>query len=224
VSRATKARNRAGRPIDLDAKRRQTTEAGQGREAKGGTPELIARRQALCGDAKTGTDFPLDVMLTLRLISEDERDEGLRFAQLSWWLYGLPFAGPELLYERMVSGVVDADMAPRRELVMDDPELQVREVERIRRNKQRFERMVEALKRAAPRELVLAAVKRATQLLLMPRFLITIGTESAGTEDWYEMARLKRGLNILATLRDAEDRHWRRRHLPAVNTSVPRYT
>jgi len=149
------------------------------------------------------------VLLTLRLVSEDERDQGLRFAQLSWWLYGLPVTGPELLYERMVTGAVDVDLAPRRELhiTMDDPDAAREELLRIERNKARYERMVEALRRAAPRDLVLGAVKRATQLLQMPPFVLTVGLANTSPEAWYEMARLKMGLRILVKQRDAEDRY-----------------
>jgi hypothetical protein len=171
------------------------------------------------GDDKTGLDFPLDVLKVLGLISEDERDEGLRFAQLAWWLYGVPAAGSEALYERIVSGVVDPDLTPRREAASDDPELQAREIERIARNKARFERMMAALRKAAPKDLVLMAVKKATQLLTMPEFAKRIGTEECTAEHWYEFARLKRGLRLLVGLRDAEDRHWRRRRLPRVNVS-----
>jgi hypothetical protein len=158
------------------------------------------------------------VLKVLGLITEDERDEGLRFAQLAWWLYGLPVAGPELLYERVVSGVGDVDLAPRRELHIN-PELATEELERIARNKARFERMMTALKKAAPRDLVLAAVQRATQLLKVPEFAKTVGTDACTVEHWYDFARLKRGLRLLVGLRDAEDRHWRRRRLPSVNIS-----
>lgn len=172
----------------------------------------MRRRLEFAGDASTGFGFPLDVLLTLRLISEDERDEGLRFAQLSWWLYGLPVTGPELLYERMVSGFVDVDLAPRRELHinLDDPDHAREELLRIERNKARYERMMAALRQAAPRELVLGAVQRATQLLQMPAFVLNVGREETSPEEWYEMARLKKGLRILVKQRDSEDRHHQR--------------
>jgi hypothetical protein len=181
----------------------------------------VRKRMAAVGDHATGLDFPLDVLLTLGLITEEERDQGLRFAQLSWWLYGLPVAGPELLYERVVSGIVDVDLAPRRDLhiTIDDPDAAREEALQIERNKARYERCMTALRKAAPRELVLQAVKKATQHLEVPRFVRTIGTTDCTGAHWYEFSRLKRGLELLVALRDAEDRHWQRRRSPAAPRS-----
>lgn len=217
----------AGRPHDPNAKRQQTTVEGRRSDRPNceccGNPKSLTVRKRLegVGDAATGLDFPLDVLEMLRLITREERDEGLRFAQLAWWLYGLPVAGPELLYERIVSGFIDVDLAPRRELhiAIEDPDAAREELERIERNKARFERSMTALRKAAPRDLVLLAVKRATQLLVVPEFAKRVGTDACTVEHWYDFARLKRGLRLLVALRDSEDRHWRRRRSRPVNIS-----
>lgn len=215
MAKSKKAR-RAGRPRDPDAKRHQTTRAGRASDDRPtcaccGLPTslTVRKRIAATGEGHVGLDFPLDVLKLLGLITDSERDEGLRFAQLSWWLYGLPFAGPELLYERVVSGFVDVDLAPRRELhvTLDDPDAAREEAERIARNKRRYEKMVDALRRAGPNDLVLNAVKAATQMLQMPKFALVVGTPDATPATWYDMARLKKGLAVLVRPRDAEDRY-----------------
>lgn len=222
------AKKRPGRKSDPNAKRKATTREGRGQAKDTGTAEAAEQRRAISGDAAIGVDFPLDVMLGRNLISEDERDEGLRFAMLAWWLYGLPHQGPELLYERIVSGVVDADLAPARELAVgDDPELRQREIDRIERNKARFERMTRALQsRQSFRGFtplagtVHQAVREVAQFLRLP---LAVQKQANGrrlvARDYLELARIEHGLAKLVDLRDAENRAFKRRRDAEISAS-----
>ncbi|MFO0996428.1 MAG: hypothetical protein U1F33_07050 [Alphaproteobacteria bacterium] len=68
-----------------------------------GTPETLARRLAVCHDARFSPDWPLQVLLGRGLITVEEHDAGMRFASLYYALYGAPF-GRALDYDRLISG------------------------------------------------------------------------------------------------------------------------
>lgn len=222
VSRRRTAAALAGRKRDPNAKRRQTTAEGQGRN-KFGIPDAVeARRRAIAGDPRVGLDYPLDVLLARGLITVDMRDEGLRFAMLAWWRYGFPAPGIEKLYERMLAG---GGFDELRGLAAEDDEA----VQRARAAKGRLRRMTAALAgkrlpKAGP--LVAAidgtpfgAVRRVAQFLELPRFILNLAQgRPNGPAEWAEMARLIAGLTRLVTLREREDaaqrrRRWRDRDL-----------
>ncbi len=210
-----KARRKRGRTRDPDAKRNHTTRQGRGIiPAKCGccglpTSLIVRKRLALAGDRAVSTDFPLDNLVAIGFLTEEERDIGMRFAAFAWWLFGVPFAGTEMLYERVVSGVTDADLSPPR-IGAGDPEAERREAERMASNRRRFERMERALRAAAPRDIVLTALKRAAQFLDKPGILLREGLDQVTGADLYEVARIKKALGILLAQQKAEDRHVRR--------------
>ena len=209
---------RPGRKRDAGAKRRATTREGQGRGADLGTPEAVLRRAAVCGDASVGHVFPLDVMLARNIISEAERDEGMRYFALASWLYGTAAASCEALYERVIaSGLMGEDFALTRRHEGDVPDPQ--EGERIGRAKARFERMVNALSSSQRfrgympiRGTVLEAVRNCAQFLQMPRSVEKIATgRRLLAADYIELARLQHGLARLVRLREEEEQAWRQR-------------
>lgn len=204
MSKAT--RRRAGRKRDPDAKSRQTTRKGRGHGADEGTPELRAKRKLLSGSERVGSDVPIDVLLERRLITEEMRDEGLRFTMLYWWSFGMPNASCAALYQRMLAGGPGDEFTPRPEGVADDADA----IERIRSQKARFARMLGRLE--ARGRLVVDALRRIAGHLEYPRFLMKLAEGDAPTgADHREMARLIEGLDALVQLRNEEDRHWRRR-------------
>jgi hypothetical protein len=204
----------------------------------------LDKRKALSGDERIGGGFPLDVLLSRRLVSQDMRDEGLRFAQLGWWLFGVPEASVEGLYDRMLTGGVDEDLAP---LGSDETDEDV--LRRIHSNKHRFERMTRALGGATRGEVapspaicgrvhlyrlpcflprqgtMFQAVRQVCQFAEMPHFVLAVwsGGDAGdpGPEDFRYMALLTEGLLRLVKLRAAEDRHWRRKHPSRPNGSGP---
>ncbi len=234
-----KSKQPAGRPGDAarraaELARRKADEAKQERLRQD-------KREAVAGANTRGVDmgFPPDVLLARKLITQDMRDEGLRFAQLAWWLYGTPSASCAALYARVAAGgAVDGDLAPMR---ADDPSEEV--LKRILRNKQRFERMVTALGGitgkgdievkhiggralhyrliiyAAPKRTLYEAVRNACQYLEPLNLVASIDPRGEGRDpqagvpsyDLRQMARLIDGLARLVELRTAEDRHVRRR-------------
>lgn len=96
---------RRGRPRDPDAKRRRrTTRAARAADPDGPTPELLAQRRRVAGDAGVAIDFPLDV-----LGARHRRDPaqglapplvqaGWRFARLAWARARAPVALPPLFW------------------------------------------------------------------------------------------------------------------------------
>jgi hypothetical protein len=74
-----------------------------------GTPEILARRLAVCHDPRYSPDWPLQVLLARGLITIEEHDAGMRFAGLYYALYGAPF-GRALDYDRLISGFDREDM------------------------------------------------------------------------------------------------------------------
>jgi len=208
-------RNRVGRKHNPEAKRNQTTREGQGRVPGPGTKcgccglptsLTVRRRLALTGADDLGEDFPLDALLRLGFITQAEHDEGMRFAALAWSLYGAPFAGTEKLYERMISGVVDGEYGPRREAAADD-EARATEMARMVSNGLRYERMADALKALKPYGVVFETVRRATQFLVRPKFVLRATIGEMTDEEFSEFTRLRRGLKRLVKETGAEDRH-----------------
>jgi len=81
-------RRRAGRPRRQDVRRTPSGAPSRtGAKALGPTPEHLRHRRALVGGAADPSlaENPLGVLLARRLITEEERQAGLRFA----WLYRL---------------------------------------------------------------------------------------------------------------------------------------
>ncbi|BBK36073.1 hypothetical protein STAQ_11510 [Allostella sp. ATCC 35155] len=92
---------RPGRPRDPDAKRRRrTTRASRAAEDTGATPELLAHRRRVSGDAAVAADFPLDVLAARSRrdpatgLSPPEVEAGWRFARLAWALGRAPVPLP----------------------------------------------------------------------------------------------------------------------------------
>lgn len=226
---------RVGRPPDLNARRRQTTREGRAAAPLGPTPELLRRRLALTAN-QAGTDFPPDVLLAQGLITQDMRDEALRFAMLAWWLYGAPAASCAAIYERMVAeGFGGGDFAPRAEAETDE-----QHHARIRSQKARFGRMLAALGAVAPGPVesamvagklvfyrarryaqlkgsIFQAVRQAAQFLELPRLIEKLRDKAPiAPEDSHQMTLILEGLRRLVGARGAEDRHWRRRRAELV--------
>jgi hypothetical protein len=208
----------------------------------------LDKREAIAGANPRGVDmaFPPDILMKLGWINQDMRDEGLRFAQLAWWLFGTPAASCDGLYARVATGgAVDGDHAPLR---ADDETDEV--LQRILRNKRRFERLAIALggmirgeievRRiggralpyrmplfAAPKRTMYEAVRNACQYLEPPGIVTSMKPnrdargESVPSYDLRQMARLIDGLGKLVDLRNAEDRHVRRKHQPRPETAPP---
>jgi hypothetical protein len=243
-----KRKDRAGRPGDA-GRRAAAALALRKDEAK---QEKLRqdKRSAIAGDETRGVDvgFPPDVLLARKLITQEMRDEGLRFAQLAWWLYGTPAASCDGLYARVAAGgAVDGDLAPLRADEESDEVL-----ERVLRNKRRFERMVAALGGitgkgdievrqvggrsfpyrmmvyAAPRGTLYEAVRNACQYLEPPGLVISLRpsgeartSDGVPSYDLRQMARLIDGLAKLVELRTAEDKHVRRKHQPPREGAAP---
>lgn len=118
-----------GRKRDPGAKRRTATTRAERQPVDRGTPELIAHRIAVAGnaappapgDAPAASEFPLDVLAQRGIITADMRDEGWRFAQLAWSLFGRPGGSCQGIYERMVSGGGD-EFGPKPETPETDAE------------------------------------------------------------------------------------------------------
>jgi hypothetical protein len=210
----------------------------------------LDKREAIAGGGNLrGVDaaFPPDVLLKRGLITQDMRDEGLRFAQLAWWLYGTPSASCDGLYARVAAGgAVDGDLAPMRADEQSDEVLR-----RVLRNKRRFERMAMALGGitgkgeievrqiggrafpyrmmifAAPKGTLYEAVRNACQYLESPGLMTSLRPngdargDSVPSYDLRQMARLIDGLAKLVALRTAEDRHVRRKHGASAQRSSP---
>ncbi len=216
-----KRRGQKGNP---DAKRRQTTRAGrQGIGIDRGSEDLRTLRQQIAGDERVGLDFPCDILLSHGLITEEMRDEGLRYAMLAWWLYGAPGASCAGLYERMVAEGAGSDFTPRPE----GEDASDEQLKRIRSQKARFERMVAALI-GKPQGAVfqriagtpLEMVRRVCQFGELPEFLAALISKpprAPNPEAYRDMTRLAEGLRRLVALRAAEDRyhHKRRAGAPA---------
>lgn len=236
------AARRAGRKSEHDAKRKQTTAAGQGREGKTGlchecglpTSLTVRKRLAVAGDERTGLDFPLDVLHVRGLITEDMRDEGLRFAMLAWWLYGVPEASCAAIYERMVAEGAGGEFGPRMTWDDQDPD----RLARVRSQKARYLRMIRSLYAETAGAIVVTtvagkavhhrtrnwtpirgsifeAVRDASQFMKLPRFVANLAhnpPKLASGPDYREMARLIEGLTRLVKLRAREDAYWTKRH------------
>ena len=193
---------------------------------------MLRRRLALTGNqADAMIDFPPDVLFAQGMIDQDMRDEALRFAMLAWLLFKSPTASCAAIYERMVAeGFGGGDFAPRTEGETDELYHA-----RIRSQKARFHRMLEALgavttgpieeTRIGGRQVIyrapiwtriegtmFEAVRNSTQFLQPPRLVLKLAaSEAIAPEDWAEMTRLSKGFKRLVAARSAEDRHWRRR-------------
>ena len=149
-------------------------------------------------------DFPLAIMKSRNLITTEQHDAGMRFAALSWALYGEPFAGCEGLYERMVGST---DRGPIAEV---DP---VEAGKRRDKRRESLNAMLETLQRRDPilREPVESSrmrriVKNVCQYATMPRWLVVLidcERDSTGklryrVSDGVERALLIEGLQRLA--------------------------
>ncbi|BBK44037.1 hypothetical protein STVA_40570 [Allostella vacuolata] len=122
---------RPGRPRDPDAKRRRrTTRAARLADADGPTPELLAQRRRIAGDAAVAIDFPLDVLAARHArdpvagLPAASVQAGWRFARLAWRLSRAPVALPPLFWaERLArssappSAVDDAARTEREALL-----------------------------------------------------------------------------------------------------------
>jgi hypothetical protein len=94
-----------GRPRDPDAKRRRrTTRAARAATEAGPTPELLAQRRRLSGDAAVPIDFPLDVLAARHRrdpaagLGPEECRAGWRFAHLAWRVFRAPVPLPPLFW------------------------------------------------------------------------------------------------------------------------------
>lgn len=109
------------------------------------TPELIAQRKRAGTDEGTSMDHPLDVMHSrgelllpaergdseARLIGQRRRDAGAMFANLSWHVFGQPFAGIDHRTRRFVppsDTAEDADQRRARQTDMRTPEERAEDV------------------------------------------------------------------------------------------------
>lgn len=237
--------SRAGRPPKADAKRRQTTREGRalgapcpecGHREMPAPERVLWRRLALTGDARgVESEFPPEVLLANKLITQEMRDEAVRFAMLAWWLFGTPSASCAGIYDRMVAGGVGDDYAPRREGELDD-----RAAARIQAQKARFARMLEVLGAVhrAPietssvggrtviyrprnftpiRGTVFEAVRNCCQFLELPAIVPKLAAaEPPSVEDWAAWIKLLDGLRRLVAARGSAERRWRRRRAQLV--------
>jgi hypothetical protein len=162
VAKKAKRINMAGRKPDPNAKRKQTTKIGQGRDGIKPTDEMIRHRVAVTGDARVGLDSPLDVLYSQGLIDADMRDEGLRFATLSWSIYGFPLIRCEAIYRRMVSGGLESDNGAR-----DGATLSPERLDWLTRQERLLEQRTALL--TGPEHKVLCSI---AQHLELPKFLL----------------------------------------------------
>ncbi len=102
---------RRGRPRDPDAKRRRrTTRAARQAADAGPTPELLAQRRRVSGDAAVPIDFPLDVLAARHRrdpaagLDPAECRAGWRFARLAWRVFRAPVPLPPLFWATRVIG------------------------------------------------------------------------------------------------------------------------
>jgi len=196
---------RAGRKHDPDAKRHQTTAAGQGRAAVGASEELTAKRLAVAGDDRIGIDFPLDVLQARGFITSEMRDEGLRFAALAWSIYGFPMQSCQALYERMVADGIGTEMSALR-AEGEDPDRD----DWQRRQATLYARMARALGwrgPGTPSGECFIAVRDAAQHCRMPRLVADlIEGRPSRVEAYSEMAALVAGLKALVRAGERKSR------------------
>lgn len=178
-----RSRRRRGRKRDPEASRNDTAAwRHRQRVDNGPTQELKTKRLAIAGDERVGLEFPLDVLLARRRIDQDMRDVGLRFAALSWAVFGFPHPGCEAIYQRLVA-CAPADMPAPRSNDADSGQ------------RKAFESMERLLGRSQE---VRRAVANAAQFLRLPQALVDEADgRPSRVEAFSEMAALVEGLRRL---------------------------
>lgn len=139
-----------------------------------------------------GHDFPLDVLFARRMISEEERDAGFRFAAISWRLFGSPHKGCDAIYQRMVAGGMD-DFGPS-PTAAEDEDAQ----KRRQRLRDAHSRMVRLLQPEGTNRRLLGAVQNVAQHLRMPRYLLNFASKRDRVSDLRELADIIVALGMLA--------------------------
>jgi hypothetical protein len=187
--------SKRGRKRDPNAKRHQTTREGQGRTAVDrGTPELQQKRQYLSGDIMISTQFPLDILLSRKLISVEQYQAGQRFAVVAWMRFGVPEASCAALYQRMVA---DGAWDHGDEFARLDEYTEKRGAWARRSH----EEMIGVLQPKDQPRHTLNAVQNATQMMRLPRFVANFASGDRNRpSDYREMARLIDGLDRLVDL------------------------
>lgn len=188
----------AGRPHDPNAKRRTATTITQRSPTDFGTQQM-QKIKALAGSCNVAVDFPLDVMLARGIITNDQYGAGCDFAALAWSLFGVPVAGCEALYERMIAGT------PWAPPVTGDVEAdEARAAERRKAMRTAHEERIQALRTAGgDNRRVLSAVQNATQYLRFPRYLVAlIGGLNFRPTDLREIEDIKHGLSRLSEMKE----------------------
>jgi hypothetical protein len=170
----------------------------------------IERERERIGDLYTGVDFPPDVLLTRGFIDREMRDEALRFASLSWEIYGCPVERAPSLYGQVVSGPSPDDEKRQERAV--DPELL------MRRKEAELRAMMRALE--GSRE-AFEAVKNVAQFLRMPSLVTNLRDKRPSRAiDYSQMAALTAGLRALVNRRRRIEAHREGPKLPAAEPAA----
>ncbi|MCC7271419.1 MAG: hypothetical protein IT561_02045 [Alphaproteobacteria bacterium] len=129
---------RPGRKRAPDAKRRaRTTRAARAAATVGPTPELLAQRRRVAGDATVALDFPLDVLAARHRrdpaqgVPPGQWRAGWRFARLAWRVFRPPVALPPLFWATRLERAAPA--APRDEAAAEAEAVRLRALHRAAR-------------------------------------------------------------------------------------------